>query len=252
MSTAPRTAAPLSHPAAQPGPVAQPRRAAPPDPAAPSRSVPRPERPGPRLGPRTRRVGLIVHLAAMGTWLGMDVVLGVLVVTALSAAPADAAVLAVGIGTFVGAPLVAAAVLTLVSGIVLGVGSKYGLLRYPWVTVKLVLTVVLTVLVILVLVPTVAELSAQAQQALRAVTAGGFALDRQLIYPPIVSTTALLCAVGLSVIKPWGPRGRRRTGRTDRIGSSRRTDRTDRIGRPGRADRTDRTRGTVASTGAAR
>ncbi|WP_198025347.1 hypothetical protein [Brachybacterium phenoliresistens] len=169
----------------------------------------------PRLGARTRKAVLSVHLAAMGTWLGMDVVLGILVAAALRADGPTSAVMARAIGVFVGLPLVAAAVATLVSGIVLGLGSKYGLLRYWWVGVKLVLTVVLTVLVIVVLVPSVAELAEAAAASQEAGGAGSarFVFDRQLIYPPVVSTAALLFAAAISVIKPWGRRGRERGGR---------------------------------------
>ena len=156
----------------------------------------------PRLGPRTRRVVLITHLAATGVWLGMDVVLGALVATALAAPAADAAVIARTIAAFIGWPLVAAALTTLVSGVVLGLGSKYGLLRYWWVIVKLVLTMVLISLVLAVLVPSVAELVVATSAGVPA----DYEFDQQLIFPPVVSTSALLVAMTLSVIKPWGRR----------------------------------------------
>ncbi|TDE89720.1 hypothetical protein EXU48_19785 [Occultella glacieicola] len=166
---------------------------------------PRP-RSWPRLGARARRVVLIVHLASAGSWLGLDVVLGVLVVTALGAAPATAAALTVAIGTFVGWPLVAVALITLLSGGVLGLGSKYGLVRYRWVLTKLVLTLVLIGLVVGVLVPSVAELAATATASAPPVGTGTFEVGRQLIFPPIVSSLALLFAITLSVTKPWGRR----------------------------------------------
>ena len=36
------------------------------------------------LSPRTRRLVLLVHIAAAGTWLGLDLVLGILVLTAFA------------------------------------------------------------------------------------------------------------------------------------------------------------------------
>lgn len=165
------------------------------------------DRSWPRLGARSRKVVLIVHLASAGTWLGMDVVLGILVATALGAPPAGAAALATATGTFVGWPIVAVALLTLLSGAVLGLGSKYGLLRYWWVATKLVITVVLIVLVLVLLVPSVADLVAAADGA-----PAGFEFDRQLIFPPIVSTTALLIATTLSLVKPWGRRQQMKAG----------------------------------------
>lgn len=163
----------------------------------------------PRLSARSRKVVLIVHLASAGIWLGMDIVLGILVVTALRATPTRAAALATTTATFVGWPIVAVALLTLLSGAVLGLGSRYGLLRYWWVATKLVITIVLIVLVLVLLVPSVADLATAAD----ANDPTTFEFDRQLIFPPIVSTTALLVAITLSVFKPWG---RRRPIKADR------------------------------------
>lgn len=165
------------------------------------------DRSWPRLGARSRRFVLIVHVASAGTWLGMDVVLGVLVGTALAAPAATAAALAGAIGTFVGWPIVAVALLTLLSGAVLGLGSKYGLLRHWWVTTKLVITIVLIVLVLALLVPSVVDLVAATDGA-----PTGFEFDRQLIFPPIVSTTALLIAITVSIVKPWGRRQQMKAG----------------------------------------
>ncbi|MEJ1922676.1 hypothetical protein [Microbacterium sp. KHB019] len=100
---------------------------------------------------------------------------------------------------FVGWPLIVAALLTLLSGLLLALGSKHGLLRYWWVATKLALTVVLITLILLVLVPSVAELAAAASGAPEE-----FALSQQLIAPPIVSSSALLFTIAISVIKPWG------------------------------------------------
>ncbi|WP_210769188.1 hypothetical protein [Occultella kanbiaonis] len=171
-----------------------------------SRPTPSGRRVLPRLAARPRRITLVVHLASAGAWLGMDVVLGVLVLSALNAPSAPAAAFAVAIGAFVGWPLVAAALLTLLSGVVLGLGSKYGLVRYRWVLVKLIITLVLIGLVVGVLVPSVAELTATASAALG--SSGAFELDRQLMFPPVVSTVALVVAMTLSVVKPWGRRRR--------------------------------------------
>ncbi|CAM3557693.1 hypothetical protein OCAE111667_15230 [Occultella aeris] len=169
-----------------------------------SRPTPSARRVLPRLGARARRITLIVHLASAGAWLGMDVVLGILVMFALNAPSTPAAALAIAIGTFVGWPLVGAALLTLLSGVVLGLGSKYGLVRYRWVLVKLIITLVLIGLVVGVLVPSVAQFTTTASAALG--SSGEFELDRQMVFPPVVSSLALLFAMTLSVVKPWGRR----------------------------------------------
>lgn len=153
-----------------------------------------------RRGARARRGVLVVHIAAAGTWLGIDVVLAVLVGTALFEPDVAAAVTALRALTFLVWPLLAAGVLCLVSGVVLGLGSKWGVVRYRWVAVKLVLNVVLVVLVAVLLRPAVADAG-----ELAAGWAGAVPPPvGDLVYPPIVSTTALLVAMTLSVVKPWG------------------------------------------------
>jgi hypothetical protein len=151
-----------------------------------------------RLHPVLRKVLLVTHIASAGSWLGMDLVLGVLAFGALGADRPVAAAYATAMGAFIGWPIVVLAVLTLASGIVLGLGSKYGLIRTWWVLVKLALTLVLLVLVLTLLLPGVAELTATASSG------SGFVMDNQLLFPPVVSTSALLFAMILSVAKPWG------------------------------------------------
>lgn len=153
-----------------------------------------------RLGRRTRRAVLIVHIAASGAWLGLDLVLGILVATALLGG--DGAPLAVAVGAFATWPMVAVGALTLASGVVLGLGSRYGLVRYWWVLVKLVLNVVLVVLVFVLLSPEVGALAAEGRAALAA--GEPLAFDPQMVFPPVVSSTAVTFAIVLSVVKPWG------------------------------------------------
>lgn len=156
-----------------------------------------------RLHGSTRKALLLVHIAVGGAWLGIDVVLGVLVVAVLTPGdPQGAAVALASIGMFVVWPMLALGLVSLASGVVLGLGSKYGLVRYWWVAVKLVLNVVLVSLVLLALWPDVIALAEQARGALTAGTAPPTPAD--LIFPPVVSTTALLVAMTLSVFKPWG------------------------------------------------
>jgi len=161
-----------------------------------------------RLGRRGHRAVLLVHIASAGTWLGIDVVLGVVVGTALlSGDGQEAAVALQSLGLFAVWPLLVAGLTCLASGLLLGVGTRYGLVRYWWVATKLVLNVVLVSLVLLALRPGVAEVVAAGRQALADGTAPARFAD--LVFPPVVSTTVLLVAMALSVFKPWG---RIRTG----------------------------------------
>jgi hypothetical protein len=156
-----------------------------------------------RLGPRTRKGVLVLHVASAGAWLGVDVVMGVLIFTALlSDDPATRALSYRALELVAVGPLLACGLVCLLTGVVLGLGSRWGVLRYWWVAVKLVLNLVLTGLVLVALAP---EVAAHADQA-RQLQAGLPALLEvgQLIFPPIVSPAALLVAMVLAVFKPWG------------------------------------------------
>jgi hypothetical protein len=161
-----------------------------------------------RLSPRARKLMLLAHIAAAGSWLGIDLVLGILVVTTLTADAVDAAAAAASIASFATWPLVTVGLITLVTGVVLGLGSKYGLIRYWWVFVKLVLNIVLVTLVLLALTPGVALLADVGRDAI--VTGTMPEAPANLLFPPIVSSTAVLAAIALSVFKPWGRTGRGR------------------------------------------
>ncbi|CAA9395875.1 MAG: hypothetical protein AVDCRST_MAG66-1155 [uncultured Pseudonocardia sp.] len=164
-----------------------------------------------RLGARARRVVLVAHVTAAGAWLGLDLALGLLVIAALSPADAVGAAAALtSVGLVAAWPLAAAGLVCLATGVLLGLGSKHGLVRSWWTAVKLVINLVLVVLVVGVLLPEVQDVAAQARRALS--TGAAPAPVGDLVYPPLVSCAALLAATVLAVVKPWG-RIRRRTAR---------------------------------------
>ena len=159
-----------------------------------------------RLGRDVRRVVLLAHLVTSLGWLGADVVLGVLAVTGFTADdPGLVAASYTALETFAVPVLLSAGLGSLASGVVLGLGSRWGVVRTRWVLVKLVLNVVLVVLVPLLLRPRVAEAAREARLVdadLRG-RLDGVPLD--LLFPAFVSGTALLVAAVLAVWKPWGP-----------------------------------------------
>jgi hypothetical protein len=167
----------------------------------------------PRLGARTRKGVLAVHIASAGTWLGIDVVMGVVIFTALLSDDAGTKALCYqALDLFAVWPLFAAGLVCLATGVVLGLGSRYGVVRYWWVAVKLALNILLTGLVLVALQPGVTGLGQLGHQL-----AAGEKVTASLgnmIYPPIVSPVALLIALALAVFKPWGRiRGRREASR---------------------------------------
>src|ERR671928_1678481 len=156
-----------------------------------------------RLGARTRKGVLVVHIVSAGVWIGIDVVMAVVIFTALLADDYNTKALCYrALELFAVWPLLTTGLVCLASGIVLGLGTKYGLVRYWWVAIKLVLNIVLSALVLIALRP---EVSRAAEQGGRFVAGEPASLVvGNLIFPPIVSPTALLIAVVLAVFKPWG------------------------------------------------
>jgi len=156
-----------------------------------------------RLGRRARNGVLVVHIVSAGAWIGIDVVLAVLVFTTLLSDDVRTRALCYqALGLFAIWPLFTAGLVCLASGLILGLGTKYGLVRYWWVATKLALNLLLTGLVLIALQPAVSEATEYGRQL-----AAGQPLTasvRGLIFPPIVSPTALLIAVTLAVYKPWG------------------------------------------------
>ena len=167
-----------------------------------------------RLGARARKGVLVVHIASAGTWIGMDVVMAILVFTALLAEDgATRALCFRALELFAVWPLISTGLLCLASGVVLGLGTKWGLVRYWWVAVKLALNVVLVFLVAFLLRPGVIEAAEQGR-----LFAAGEAVSLaagNMVFPPIVSTSALLVATVLAVFKPWGLIRRRQTPKRD-------------------------------------
>jgi hypothetical protein len=156
-----------------------------------------------RLGARTRKGVLVVHIVSAGTWIGIDVVMAVVIFTGLFSGDDDTKALTFrALELFAVWPLLITGLVCLASGVALGLGSKYGLVRYWWVAAKLVLNLLLTTLVLVGLQPAVAD-AAERGREFSAGEAVSLAVN-DLIYPPIVSPAALLIAVLLAVFKPWG------------------------------------------------
>lgn len=169
--------------------------------------TPRATRPTWPMGRRLRRTVLVVHILSAGTWVGIDVLVAVLVYLGRTADPATAGLAYRALGTVVVWPMLGAALMTLATGLLLGMGTKWGLVRYWWVLAKLIITIVLTLLIVFALRPGLPEAVEYGEQLGAGRTPAGDVSD--LVFPPIVSLTALSFATALSVFTPWG-RVRRR------------------------------------------
>jgi uncharacterized membrane protein len=156
-----------------------------------------------RLSGAWRKTVLLTHILAAGVWIGLDVTMAILMFTAAGTdSPGTRGYALQALQLVTVWPMFTAAAVSLVTGVVLGLGSKYGLVRYWWVLVKLVLNLVLMTLVVLALRGGIEHL-ADVGRDLSAGESRAFALG-DMAFPPIVSPTALLVAFTLSVFKPWG------------------------------------------------
>jgi hypothetical protein len=175
-----------------------------PDPTA---TTPAPTKRSWRLPRRWRNLLLTLHIAVAVGALGTDTILLTLGVTGLVSNDAElirAAYLAMDL--LVSAVLVPLALAALGTGVLLGLGTRWGLVRHWWVLTKLTLTLVAATAAVLVLRPSLNQAAASAlavppaelpgagigQVAVRAATA------------PAMGVLLMTAAVALAVFKPWG------------------------------------------------
>lgn len=152
-----------------------------------------------------RRAVLVVHVVVSVGWLGLSVCLLALAVAGFTSDSADADAVAYRAMNIFGVWLVMPfALLTLLSGLVLSLGTHWGLARHRWVWTKFWLTLIAGTASLLALRPELAHAAA-------AVTAGEQVDGFPLLFPPSVSLSLYVFMTALSVLKPWGPtrRGRR-------------------------------------------
>jgi hypothetical protein len=165
---------------------------------------------------------LTVHVITSVGWLGAAYCSLVLTIAAIVTADAEvrrAAYLVMNLFDYtIALPVGLAALL---SGVFLSLTTKWGLVRYYWVALKLVLTVVVYVAPLIVRSPLIDD--AVARTAEPGATAGQVGTD--LMTPGIISLVILTVATVLSVYKPWGktPHGRRVAARRASAARSRAT-----------------------------
>jgi hypothetical protein len=166
-----------------------------------------PTHPSRRLPRRWRNLLLATHIVVAVGALGTDAVLLTLGVTGLVSSDADlirAAYLAMDL--VVSAVLVPLALAALLTGVLLGLGTRWGLARHWWVLAKLALAIVLASAAVLVLRPSLNEAASDALAVPLAElpTAGIGQVAVRVTTAPIVGVLLLTTAVVLAVYKPWG------------------------------------------------
>lgn len=152
------------------------------------------------MAPGLRKCVLIVHLALSLGWIGAVVaylVLGVSAVTSEDAQTVRAAWIAMELTGW--SAIVPLSLGSLLTGLVMSLGTPWGLFRHYWVVISLALTVFATV-VLLLHMPTVSSLADVAREADRAALSR---LGGDLLHPG-VGLVVLLVITGLNVYKPRG------------------------------------------------
>ena len=149
----------------------------------------------------TRKFALATHLAFSVGWIGAVVAylaLGVAAVTIPDAQTVRAAWIAMELtGWYAIVPL---ALTSLLTGLVMSLGTKWGLFRHYWVLITFVLTVFATTILLLHM-PDVSTTVAVVREANDTDLAGGLGGD---LFHPGVGLLVLLVIHVLNVYKPQG------------------------------------------------
>lgn len=148
------------------------------------------------LEPRWRKPLLTLHVAASVSLIGTDLVLVLLGAWSLTGAnPRSVYPPAFLVEAWLVAPL---AVIALGTGVLQGVLTSWGLVRYWWTTIKLAITATFTVLIFAVLLPRLAH-NADAANAGQAFTA---AQRTTITLVPAIAVALLVLNVALGLAKP--------------------------------------------------
>jgi hypothetical protein len=162
-----------------------------------------------KMAPALRKFALATHLSFSVGWIGAVVAylaLSVAAVTTQDASTLRASWIAMDVtGWYAIVPLALASLLT---GLVMALGTKWGLFRHYWVLISLVLTVVATV-VLLLHMPNVSVLADAAREAEGAGLDGPGShlyarLDDGDLLHPALGLVVLLVIQVLNVYKPQG------------------------------------------------
>ncbi|MFF9346573.1 DUF2269 domain-containing protein [Streptomyces sp. NPDC014734] len=158
-----------------------------------------------------RRNLLVAHVAVSVSWLGLTAGLLTLGVAAFHTGDPETARAATRAMKMFGDWLIVPfAAFALFSGLVLSLGTPWGLARHQWVWTKFWLTLIAAALSVFLLRAAISDAAARG------------AVDIDLVIAPSVATATYLFITAISVLKPWGltRRGRRLRSSTGTGGRS--------------------------------
>jgi len=160
------------------------------------------------MTPGLRKFALTAHVTSSIGWFGGVAAFLALAVAGLTSQDRElvrAAYLAMDVTTwFVIVPL---ALVSLLSGVVSSLGTKWGLFRYYWILAKLLITILATIILLIHTQPI--ELLATASAKTTVFSAY---LQRQQLQLVVASIAALVVLLVLTVLSYYKPRGMTRYG----------------------------------------
>lgn len=150
-----------------------------------------------------RKLSLTAHVTTSVGWFGAVAAFLVLAVAGLNSddpLTVRSAYVAMQLtGWFIIVPL---CFMSLPTGLVMSLGTPWGLFRHWWVVAKLIISVIATILLLVHMQPVGHMARAVAETTLREGELAG--LRMQLVADAIAASVALLAATALSIYKPWG------------------------------------------------
>lgn len=152
-----------------------------------------------RLKPRQRKLVVAAHVVVSGAWLGVVLAKLTMVIAVIDSGEPGLAAGAAFIDVLDSAVFPRVAVATALTGVIVSVGTKWGLFTHYWVVAKMLLTVAVIVTGV----------------GLAGAPAGGAAAG-SLVAWAAAHLVMLGAATVISVLKPWGrtrPRRRAEAGR---------------------------------------
>jgi hypothetical protein len=160
------------------------------------------------MPPPLRKLGLLAHIVASVGWLGA--VLASLALAAVGMAATDGPLVQAtylvmqSLGWAILVPL---SVLSLVTGLIQALGTRWGLVRHYWVIVKLVMNLLATTILLLYMQTlAVLEITARAWS-------GGDPAALRSVSPALHSAGALILLLVAAVLSVYKPKGQTRYGR---------------------------------------
>jgi hypothetical protein len=159
----------------------------------------------PEMPRRVRRTVLVLHVATSVGWLGLTFVLLVLGIVGLGTDDVwRYRGMYEAVGVLAGLLLIPIALLSLGTGLLLGLGSRWGLVRHRWVLTKLLINLAIVVGGVLFAGPRFAAAAQRVRDVVGDVVPEVAPVQIQIVTAAGAELALLTIAVALSVFKPWG------------------------------------------------